>query len=268
MNNLQNFSTQQDGNEMKKINRSLKPLAISLAVLVATFAGTQAIATTPSPSPQTPVYLGTASTFTILSKSGVTNVPPSAVTGDAGTSPITGAAMHLTCNEVSGTIFSVDAAGPAPCTVTNAPLLTAAVSDMEAATVNAAGRSQPDFVELGAGEIGGMTLKPGLYKWGTGLLISSDVKLKGGPDDVWIFQIAGTMDQARGTKVRLAGGAVAKNVFWQPSGAVTIGPSAHFQGILLAKTMIAVQTGASVTGRLYAQTAVTLDKNRVTKPAN
>ncbi len=264
MNNLQNFSTQQDGNEMKKINRSLKPLAISLAVLVTTFAGTQAIAATP----QAPVYLGTASTFAILSKSGVTDVSQSTVTGDLGTSPITGAAIHIGCNDVSGTIFSVDAAGPTPCTVTNAPLLTAAVSDMEAATVNAAARSQPDFVELGAGEIGGMTLKPGLYKWSTGLLISSDVTLKGGPNDVWIFQIAGTMDQARGTKVRLTGGAVAKNVFWQPSGVVTIGPSARFQGILLAKTLIAMQAGSSVTGRLFAQTEVTLEKSTVKQPAN
>ncbi len=248
---------------MKKINRSFKPLEIALAVLLTTFAGTQAIAA----SPRAPINLGSAKTFAILSKTGVTDVYSSAVTGDVGSSPITGAAIHLACTEVSGTIVSVDAAGPAPCAVIHASLLTAAVGDMEAAYIDAAGRSQPDLVEVGAGEIGGLTLAPGLYKWGTGVSISTDVTLQGGPNDVWIFQIAGTLVQASATRVHLTRGALAKNVFWQTAGAVTIGTTAHFEGILLAKTMIAVKTGASVTGRLLAQTAVTLEKNTITQPA-
>jgi len=132
---------------------------------------------------------------------------------------------------------------------------------------DAAGRLSPNFIELGAGEIGGLTLAPGLYKWGTGVMITTDVTLKGGPHDVWIFQVAGTLNQGNATRVTLAGGALPKNIFWQVAGAVTIGTTAHFEGVVLAKTLIAVNTGASVNGRLLAQTAVTLQMNAITEPA-
>ena len=216
---------------------------------------------------QAPVNLRSAGTFTILSKSGITDVYASAITGDVGTSPITGAALLLTCTEVTGKIVVVDAAGPLPCAVNDATTLTTAVLDMEAAYLDAEGRTSPDFTELGAGEIGGLTIAPGLYKWGTGVLISTDVTLSGGPNDVFIFQIAGTLNQANGKRVTLAGGVQPKNIFWQVAGAVTIGTTAHFEGVVLAKTMIAVNTGASANGRLLAQTAVTLQMNAITQPA-
>jgi hypothetical protein len=114
---------------------------------------------------QAPVALGTAGTFAILTKTGVTDVYASAVTGDVGTSPITGAALHLTCGEVAGMVYTVDAAGPLPCSTTSPTLLTAAIGDLGLAYNDAAGRTSPDFTELGAGEIGGLTLVPGLYKW-------------------------------------------------------------------------------------------------------
>lgn len=217
---------------------------------------------------QAPVKLGSAGTFALLTKTGITNVYASVINGDVGTSPITGAAIDLTCGEVAtGKIYTVDAAGPLPCSVTDATFLTTAVGDMETAYTDAAGRVFPDFTELGSGEIGGQTLVPGLYKWGTDVVISTDVTLSGGPNDVWIFQIAGGINQASATRVNLTGGALAKNVFWQSAGAVSIGTTAHFEGIVLAKTMVAVKTGASVNGRLLAQTAVTLQKNTITQPA-
>ena len=214
-----------------------------------------------------PVNLGSAGTFAILSQSGITDVYASAVVGDVGTSPITGAALLLTCGEVSGKVYTVDAAGPLPCAVNDATFLSSAVLDMGFAYDDAAGRVFPDFTELGAGEIGGLTLEPGLYKWSSALLLSTDVTLSGGPDDIWIFQVAGTLNQANGKRITLAGGALPKNIFWQVAGAVTIGTTAHFEGVILAKTMIAVNTGASVNGRLLAQTAVTLQMNAVTQPA-
>ena len=213
-----------------------------------------------------PVNLRSAGSFAILTQTGITDVYQSAVTGDVGTSPITGAALLLSCNEVVGTIYTVDAAGP-PCAVTAPSKLTTAVGDMGFAYDDAAGRKFPDHTELGDGEIGGLTLTPGLYKWGTGVLISTDVTLFGGPTDVWIFQIAGTLTQASGTQVHLTGGALAKNVFWQTAGAVSIGTTAVFEGVMLAKTMVAVKTGATVNGRLLAQTAVTLQMNKVNQPA-
>lgn len=218
---------------------------------------------------QTPVPLGEAGIFAILTKSGITDVPPSAISGNIGASPITGAAIHVTCAEmVTGTIYSVNAAGPLPCRVTDPTLLTTAVANMQAAYTNAAGRTLPNFVNLGAGQIGGLTLVPGLYKWDTGVLISTSVTLSGSASDVWIFQIAGNLIQASATNMILAGGALPKNIFWQTSGAVSIGTTAHAEGVILSKTLIAMKTGASANARLLAQTAVTLQKNAVTQPTH
>jgi Ice-binding-like len=218
-----------------------------------------------SPGPA-PVALGSAGNFVILTKSGITDVPTSAVLGNIGTSPITGAADLLTCTEVTGNVLSVDAAGPGPCSVADPVGLTTAVLDMQAAYGDAAGRQTPDFNELATGDIGGMTLIPGLYKWSTGVSIPSDVTLSGGPNDVWIFQIDGNFIVSNGVAVHLAGGAQAKNIFWQLAGKATFGTTSHVEGIVLSKQLIAMQTGASINGRLFAQTAVTLQMNAVTQP--
>ncbi|MDQ2987518.1 MAG: ice-binding family protein, partial [Pseudomonadota bacterium] len=180
-----------------------KPKALILATMLSAILAVPAIAN--AASQQAPVKLGSASTFALLSKTGITNVYASVINGDVGASPITGAAIGLTCGEIAtGILYTVDAAGPLPCSVTAATLLTSAVSDMEAAYTDAAGRVLPDFKELGSGEIGGKTLAPGLYKWGTDVKISTNVTLAGGPTDVWIFQIAGGIDQASATQVTLA----------------------------------------------------------------
>ncbi len=144
--------------------------------------------------------------------------------------------------------------------------LTLAVHDMQTAFTDAAGRPNPNFTELGAGEIGGLTLVPGLYKWGTAVKVHSDVTISGGPNDVWIFQIAKNLIVANGMKVHLSGGAQAKNIFWQVSGLSLFGTTSHVEGIVLCKTLIAMQTGASINGRLYAQTAATLQMNVVKQP--
>ena len=218
--------------------------------------------------PQSRVNLGVAGNFVILSKSGITDVPKSTITGNIGSSPITGAAIHVTCAEVVGTIYSVNAAGPLPCRVTNASMLTTAVKDMQTAYTDAAGRKNPDFVNLGAGNIGGKTLTPGLYKWTSGVIIPKNITISGDADadDVWIFQVAGTLVMSSAVKIILSGGAQAKNIFWQTAGAVTFGTTSHFEGIILGKTGINLKTGASINGRMLAQTAVTLQKNTVTRP--
>lgn len=211
-----------------------------------------------------PIDLGLAGEFVILSQTGITNVPTSTITGDIGTSPITGGAITgVDCAEVTGTIYTVDEAGPV-CRVVDAARLGTAVLDMGAAYDDAAGRLDPDTINLGAGEIGGLTISPGLHNWDTGVSISDDVTLKGGPGDVWIFQIAGTLTQASDTSVVLIGGAQAGNIFWQVAGVVALGTGAHFEGTILAKTNITLTAGASVNGRLLAQTAVTLIQNTVT----
>jgi hypothetical protein len=218
-----------------------------------------------------PVNLGASGAFVILAQSGISTVPQSAVTGDIGVSPIarggiTGFSETMdvsntfsSSTQVVGKLYAADYASPSPSN------LGTAVLAMQAAYTDAAGRA-PDHTELGTGNIGGMTLSPGTYKWSTGVLIPTDVTLNGGPDDVWIFQIAGGITQASATRVILAGGARAQNIFWQAAGVVAIGTTAHMEGIVLAQTGITLATGASVNGRLLAQTAVTLQKNVVTQP--
>ncbi len=178
-----------------------------------------------------PVNLGTAGNFAILSKSGISTVPSSAVTGDIGVSPISQTAItgfatttdasnaFARSNQVVGKIYAADYSAPTPV------YLTTAVGDMEIAYTDAAGRTLPDFTELGAGEVGGLTLVAGLYKWGTTVSISTNVTLSGSASDVWIFQVSGDLIQAAATNVILAGGAQAKNIFWQVAGGsgVTIG---------------------------------------------
>lgn len=218
-------------------------------------------------TPQLTVELGAAGGFAILTKAGITDVPASVITGNVGASPIDGAAIGISCDEVTGTIFAVDAAGP-PCSVPDPVFLGTAVSAAETATADAAGRTSPDVVnELGAGEIGGLTLVPGLYKWSTGVFISTDVTLAGGPDDVWIFQISQGITQATDTQVILTGGALPRNVFWQTAGAAAIGTGAHFEGVILSGSSITLGSRASVNGRLIAETDVTLIQNTVTQPA-
>jgi hypothetical protein len=221
-----------------------------------------------------PVDLGTAGNFAILTKTGVSAVPTNtAITGDIGVSPaartyITGFSDTLfrdgtysTSYLVTGKIYAANNVVPTPANMTTA------IGDMETAYTDAAGRITPDFIELGAGNVSGMTLKPGLYKWGTPVLITDKgVTLSGSAKDVWIFQIAGSLTLKNAAIIHLAGGALAKNIFWQVAGGVTLGTTAQFKGVALSKTAIVVQTGASVNGRLLAQTAVTLDGNVVTEP--
>jgi len=209
--------------------------------------------------------LGLAGEFVILSKTGITSVYKSTITGDIGTSPITGAAMVVSCDEVTGNVYSVDAAGPA-CKITSATRLGIAVLDMQAAYTDLAGRVNPDFLNLGAGSIGGKTLTPGLYKWTSNLIIPTDITISGSPNDVFIFQISGTVIMSSAVRITLAGGVQAKNIYWQTSGAVTIGTTSHFEGNILSQTGINMKTGATVNGRLLAQTAVTLQMNTVTQP--
>ena len=212
------------------------------------------------------VNLGVAGNFAILSKTGITDVYKSAILGDIGTSPITGAALLVRCSEVVGNVYTVDAAGPLPCRVTSATMLGTAVGDMQAAYTDAAGRINPDFLNLGAGNVGGKTLIPGLYKFTSAVIIPTDFTISGGPNDIWIFQVAGTLIMSSAVNVILEGGAQAKNIFWQVSGAVTFGTTSHFEGNILGKTGINLQTGASINGRMLAQTAVTLQMNTVNKP--
>jgi hypothetical protein len=218
------------------------------------------------------VKLGDADGFVILAKSGVSNSSTTAITGDIGVSPaaesaITGFSLtrdssneYSTSAQVTGKIYSANLTPPTPAN------MTAAISAMETAYTDAAGRTHPDETELGAGEIGGLTLAPGLYKWGTGVSISTDVTLSGGGSQYWIFQIGQGLTVASATSVILSGGANAANIIWQVAGSAMLGTTSHVEGIIMSASAITLDTGATVNGALYAQTAVSLDANTVVLP--
>ncbi|MBU0685189.1 MAG: DUF3494 domain-containing protein, partial [Candidatus Thermoplasmatota archaeon] len=216
------------------------------------------------------VNLGTAGDFVILSKAGITTTGTTHIVGDIGVSPIAATAMtgfglildasgtFSTSSLVTGNVYAADYATPTP-----AKMITA-VSDMQTAYTDAAGRTNPDHTELYAGDVTGQTLAPGLYKWSTGVLISAaGVTISGSASDVWIFQIAGGLTVANGAIVTLSGGAQASNIFWQVASGVTIGTTAEMKGIILCQTAITMNTGAMLEGRALAQTAVTLISNTV-----
>jgi len=216
----------------------------------------------------TTVDLGNAAYFSILTKSGISSTGASHVIGNIGVSPIAGTAItgfHLTKSAptyaksplVTGNVFAANYASPTPAR------LTVEIGDMQKAYTDAAGRTNPTKTELGAGNIGGLTIKPGLYKWGTGVYIPTDVTLSGSKYGVWIFQVAGTLTIASGKKVILAGGALDRNIFWQVAGKTTLGTTAVLHGTVLDKTAIVLKTGSRLYGRALAQTAVTLDASLV-----
>jgi Ice-binding-like len=218
------------------------------------------------------VNLGSAGNFTVLAQTGISTTGTTSIVGNIGVSPaaatyITGFGLALnssgtfsTTPIVTGDVYSASYNAPTPA------MMTSAISAMQTAYTYAAGVPNPTATELGTGIIGGMTLTPGLYKWSTTVTIPTNVTLSGGPNDVWIFQIAQNLNVANGARVILSGGAQSKNVFWIVSGQATIGTTANFQGVILSQTAIVVNTGAQVNGRLMAQSAVTLNADTVTAP--
>ncbi len=222
----------------------------------------------------TQLDLGTAAGFTILAKAGITTTGKTAIQGNIGVSPIAATAITgfaLTMDEsnqfstspfVTGKVYATDYGTPTPA------MLTDAINNMEAAYTTANGLSLPTPVlEANNGDISGRRLTPGIYKWSTGLLISeAGLTLAGGPDDKWVFQIAGDLTLGSGARIKLTGGAKAKNITWVVAGQAVLGTNSHLCGTILSKSLIALNTGAFVTGKLFAQTAVTLNASTVNMP--
>jgi hypothetical protein len=219
------------------------------------------------------VNLGTAANYVILAKTGVSTVPSSVVTGNIGLSPaargfLTGWTLMgeptdtaYTSAQVvgGGHLYAADMVGG-----TTSVDLTTAVGDMQTAYTAAAGL--PGGACPGAGHLGGLTITPGVYTCAVNVDIATATNLTLNGAGVYVFQITGNLTQAAATQVLLTGGALPQNVFWQVSGNVDIGTTAQMQGVILGQTLINMQTGATVNGRLLAQTAVTLDSATVTVP--
>ncbi len=219
--------------------------------------------------------LGATGAYALLAKTGISNVTGSAITGGhvgaspVGASSITGFTLTADASNTFATspavvapskVYAADYASPTP---TN---LTSAVSSMETAYTDAAGRTHPDFLDLSSGNLGGLTLEPGLYTWGSSVTIPDDVTISGAAEDVWIFQISNDLDVSTGKQILLSGGAEAGNIFWQVAGQVTVHENAHFEGVILSQTAVTLQTNASMNGRILAQSMIALDDNDISAP--
>ncbi|KAJ7029630.1 hypothetical protein C8F04DRAFT_962570, partial [Mycena alexandri] len=221
-----------------------------------------------------PVLLGTAGNFAILARSGVDNVPTSAISGNVGVSPKTASSLtgfdlvqdpsgqFSTSTQVNGRLMGSTDAPPTP------SLLSAAVLDMQNAFADA--MNQHIFIDFGSisfpGRIGGANLIPGIYKWTTGVTIASGITLTGGPTDTWIFQVSGSLSQAADVTINLSGGALPQNIFWAVAGTVTLNNNTVFQGNILTKTNIDIGFNAVNNGCLYAQTAVFMKQATILCP--
>jgi hypothetical protein len=210
---------------------------------------------------QAPVALGAATTFAVLAGSTVTSIGGTTVNGDLGVSPGTAVTGFFTVDAgpglVNGTIYN---ATPGPAAT--------AQGDLTTAYNDAAGRTVGPITV--AGNLGGQTLAPGLYKSSSSLEISSgDLTLdaQGDANAVFIFQMASTLTTTSGRQVILSGGAKAANIFWQVGSSATLGTTSVFKGTIMADQSITLTTGATLEGRALARIgAVTLGANVITIP--
>ncbi|KJA23858.1 hypothetical protein HYPSUDRAFT_201000 [Hypholoma sublateritium FD-334 SS-4] len=215
----------------------------------------------------TPINLRSVGNFTIFAQTGVSTVPSSAITGNVGVSPSNGASLtgfsltlastgtSASSIQVVGSLFAADFKSPTPSQLTTAAL------DLQTAFNDGNSRLFPNSVNLLGGGLTAQTLSPGLYQWTTSVNVITSLTLT-----VWIFQVQGNLLFNAGALTTLAGGALSKNIFWVISGSVTLEAAALLEGVILGATNVALVTGASVNGRILAQTAVSLQKSTV-KPA-
>lgn len=237
------------------------------------------------------VELGQAAQYAILAKTGITTVPSSTIFGDIGVSPIGATAMtgfDLTLDSSrefststqlfasSGDDASLTHDGHAYASTYSEPVptrLTGAVSAMETAYTDAAGRDNTDAdrIDVGEGTLGGENyggpkdpLTPGVYTFGTDVLLDGNVHFSG--DGVYIIQIAGNLVQVADYDVKLGPDAKPENIFWQVAGHVEVGAGAIMKGIILAKTKADFISGSSLEGRVLTQTACNLQKATITEP--
>jgi hypothetical protein len=236
----------------RRARRRVGVAATSL-VAVSTFGLLAGLTGTAQAAP-TPVGLGTATSFAVLAGTGITNTGSTVITGDIGTSPTPSSPGAENGISLTGTNHSNDA------------VTLGAKSALVTAYDAAAGEGPRNSVS----NLRGGTLTAGVYNSGSSLLLSGDVTLnaQGDPDAVFVFQVASDLTTATSSRVLLANGAQACNVYWQVGSSATLGTGTQFVGNILALTSITLVTNATVQGRVLARNGtVTFDTNTITVPS-
>jgi hypothetical protein len=227
---------------------------------------------------QDSVPLGASAPFAILASVQITNIPTSSITGDVGLTPdaasnISGFSRPGSCPEVTGAVYGVDATGPA-CVTVDPEALADAKMDAAVAFKNARAAARGTPVSL-SGDLNGLTLYPGLYESGTSLELSPGGLLyldaEGDDDAVFILRSETSITTESTSEVVLTNGAQASNIFWTAGSAITLGTDSIMKGTLLARTSIALLTGAHLEGRALnhgpAAAAITLDASTIVIPS-
>jgi uncharacterized repeat protein (TIGR02543 family) len=189
------------------------------------------------------IALGSAANFgTFGGNAGITNQGLNTIINNGGigttaaSSLITGFHDGLTADVYTQTPLNVGnstggifTAPPAPGTAVKAALATQALLDATAAYISMSPANKPGGVDPGAGELGGLTLAPGIYKAASGTFKITNLDLvldaQGNANAVWIFQTAAglTVGIPSGARtVRMINGGLPKNVFWYVGSAAVI----------------------------------------------
>jgi hypothetical protein len=204
---------------------------------------------------QPTISLAGLSGFAIIAGAAVTNTGATSITGDLGLSPGTSIG-GFPPGILVGTLQI------------NTNIASQGKLDLTAAYNDAKGRVSTDIVTL-SGNIGGLTLSPGLYKTTSSLAISSGdltFDAKGNSNAVFIIQIASSLTTTSGRKVFLKGNASAANIYWQVGSSATFGTTSVMKGTIMAMQSITFNTGATLNGRAFARTGdVTLAGNTIVK---
>src|SRR5450830_378305 len=258
--------------EEEQMKRVLATL-VALSLVMAMFTGVFTSVPKARADATGMVDLKTAGNYAVFSDAAITTTGVTSITGNIGTSSSESSlagfglvkdssgtfSKSVPSSLVSGNVYAYDDMTPTPAD------MTAAAGDMYTARqtdIFTRPAATGAFLNIGGGTVGTRTLDPGLYTWGTDVVIPTVANITldahGDANAVWVFQISGKLDVMDSAKITLKGGANAANIFWAVAGAVELHPSSQFAGNILASSSIATDGDNTIDGRLLAHAGITL----------